>query len=80
MNAVFTIGKVKVGTETGDLVEKEVELVTLSGGYLVKDEITRQATDDDRLVYAEEYKAFKNPPAPSADAAGAPATAPPVDG
>lgn len=92
MNAVFTLGKVKVGTEAGE-VEKNVELVTLSGGFLLKDEITRVATDDDRLVYAEEYKAFKSPPsppasagastaaaAPSTDAAGAPGTAQPLGG
>lgn len=70
MNAVFSIGKVKVGTEAGE-EEKDVELVTLSGGFLVKDEITRVATDDDRFVFKEEYAAFKTPPAPvKAAAAG----------
>ncbi len=59
MNAVFTISKIKVGTETGELVEKDVELVTLSGGFLGKDDSTRPVTDDDRFVYKEEYAAFK---------------------
>lgn len=62
MNAVFKIGTVKV-VENGRDVEKDVELVTLSGGFLgEKDSFTRPATDDDRLLYKTEYEAFKNPP------------------
>jgi hypothetical protein len=38
MNAVFKLGTVRV-VENGRDVEKDVELVTLSGGYLGKDEV-----------------------------------------
>lgn len=58
MNAVFKIGKVKVLEGDHD-VEKDAELVTLSGGYLGKDDFTRPVHDDDRLLYKEEYAAFK---------------------
>ncbi len=68
MNAEFKMGKVKVGTETGELVEKDAELVTLSGGFLEKDVHTREVTDADRIAFKEEYAAFKNPPSPAASA------------
>lgn len=41
------------------------EVVTLSGGFLGKDEVVREATDDDRRQFKDEYAAFKNPPPPA---------------
>lgn len=57
MNAKFSIGKVLRND-----VETEVELVELSGGYMGKDAVVKEATADHRRQFKDEYNAFKNPP------------------
>lgn len=38
------------------------EFVSLSGGFMAKEEVVREATEDDRRRYHDAYQAFKNPP------------------
>lgn len=60
LNAEFSVKKVKQPNGT----EKDVEFVALSGGYLHKDVVVREVSDADRSALAEQYEAWKGPPAP----------------
>jgi len=62
VNAKFSIGKLT----RADGVVVDIEMVSLSGGHMGKDEMVRPATDDDRYLYAEEYAEFLSPPLPPA--------------
>lgn len=56
---------VKFFTEDGkvDNDGKRVEFVSISGDFMGKDEVVREATDEDRRRYNGAYDTFKNPPA-----------------
>jgi hypothetical protein len=45
-------------------VKDGVEFLSLSGAFMGKDVVTREATAADRRQYSDEYEAFKNPPKP----------------
>lgn len=54
--------------------ENGVEFISIAGGFMGKDEVVREATEDDKRRYHHAYQEFKNPPAaPEAVAAEVPA-------
>lgn len=78
MKAEFTRGSVRRSDDQGKKHDEPVEVVTLTGGFLGKDIVTRPATDDDRYKFPHEYAAFKERQA-AEEAAKAAAEAADVD-
>lgn len=66
---------VKFFTEDGKVKAdgSPVEFVSISGDFMGKDEVVREATDDDRRRYHMAYEEFKNPPPEAAVPAVPPA-------
>lgn len=73
MNVRFFTEDGKVGNDG-----KRIEFVSISGDFMGKDEVVREATDDDRHRFNSAYDAFKNPPAEPEPAAAPPAPAVPA--
>lgn len=76
--------KVKFFTEDGKIGNdgKRVEFVSISGDFMGRDEVVREATDDDRRRFNGAYDEFKNPPPAVEEAVPVPAlppAPPPID-